>query len=114
MKIAIAVNVNKELVPLDAAEYIYVYNEADGSVVQNDNLGFGNKEATMANILRLGVDAIAVKAGTLCPGSYAMSQGSIRYSVVNGNTVEDVIGKKELGKDLREQLDAEMYAEYGE
>ena len=65
----------------------------------------------MGSILRLEPDAVAVKEGILCPGSYMMSQGMIKYLVVKGNTVDDVVAEKGQDSELTEWLDESMYAE---
>ncbi len=111
MKIAIAHDKDKNIVPLQEAESIAIYNDEDGSIKEYDNDGFGSKEATMGSILRLEPDAVAVKEGILCPGSYMMSQGMIKYLVVEGNTVDNVIAEKKAGSELAVWLDESMYAE---
>ena len=67
MKVAIACNRDKEMVPLDQAELIEIYDDSNGSVTESENNGYGSKEATIAEVMRLSPDAIAVKEGVMCP-----------------------------------------------
>ena len=110
MKVAIACNREKELVPLDQAELIEIFDDSNGSVTENENNGYGSKEATMAEIMKLSPDAIAIKEGIMCPGSYMMSQGSIKYAVVKSDSAEEIIKNKEYA-DAKEELSPEIFAE---
>ncbi|MEM0150039.1 MAG: hypothetical protein QXW10_04040 [Candidatus Micrarchaeaceae archaeon] len=110
MKVAIPCNREKSLVPLDKAELIVIYSDEDKSMREIENQGYGNKEATMAMILREGPDVIAVKEGILCPGSYMMSLGSIKYALVKSYSANDIIANQEY-KDARDELAEEIFAE---
>ena len=110
MKVAIPCSKDKVLVPLDQAEIIVFYNDADNSMTESENQGYGSKEATMSMILRESPDAIAVKEGVMCPGSYMMSQGSIKYALVKSDSASDIIANKEY-EDAREELPEEIFAE---
>ncbi len=110
MKVVIPCNISRKLVPLDMADIILGYDSNDGSIIEEENSGFGSKEATMAFILRLSADVITVKEGMLCPGSYMMSQGSIKYSIVKSDNADDVIKNKEYAEAV-DQLPENMFAE---
>ncbi len=110
MKVAIPCSKDKKLVPLDEAEIIEIYDDSDGSIVDNDNDGYGNKEATMSMIMGMAPDAIAIKSGIMCPGSYMMSQGSIKYAVVKSDSAADIIKNKEY-EEVSEELAPEIFAE---
>jgi len=110
VKIVIPCNLSKELVPLDRADLLLGYDSNDGSIIEEENPGYGSKEATMAAILRLSADAVAIKEGVLCPGSYMMSQGSIKYCIVKSSNAEDIISNKEY-LNPQESLPESMFAE---
>ncbi|EET89934.1 MAG: hypothetical protein LVQ97_04460 [Candidatus Micrarchaeales archaeon] len=110
MKVAIACSKDKEIVPLDQAEFIEIYDDQSGKLSESENPGYGSKEATMASILRLSPDVIAVREGVMCPGSYMMSQGSIKYALIKSSKVEDIIKNKEYA-DAKEELAEELFAE---
>ncbi len=110
MKVAIPCNSRKELVSLDKAESIIIYDDSDGSIRESENPGFGSKEATMSIILRQEPDVIAVKGGVLCPGSYMMSLGIIKYAIVNSENADDIIKNKEY-KNAKTELPEELFAE---
>ncbi len=110
MKVAIPCNKEKVLVPLDQAELILIYDEESNSIKEVENIGYGSKEATMSVVLREEPDIIAVKAGVLCPGSYMMSQGSIKYALVKSDSANDIIANNEY-LDAKEELEEEIFAE---
>ena len=110
MKIAIPYDLNRWLVPLDMAVYIGILDTDSKKVEELESLGFGSKEATMQYIIRLGADAIAVKKGFLCPGSYAMSQGALKYVPVNAKTLDDAINELPRAE-AKDELDYEMFEE---
>jgi len=110
MKIAIPYDLNKGLVPLEMALYIGIFDTDSKKLEETDSLGYGSKEATMQYIISTGANAIVVKKGFLCPGSYAMSQGSLRYIPVSAKTVQEVVN--ELPKaEIKDELSFEMYEE---
>ena len=110
MKVAIACNRDKEMVPLDQAELIEIYDDSNGSVTESENNGYGSKEATIAEVMRLSPDAIAVKEGVMCPGSYMMSQGTLKYALVKSSKADDIIKNKEYA-DAKDELAPEIFAE---
>jgi len=110
MKIAIPYDLNRWLVPLDMAVYIGILDTDSKKVEELESLGFGSKEATMQYIIRLGADAIAVKKGFLCPGSYAMSLGALKYVPVNAKTLDDAINELPRAE-TKDELEYEMFEE---
>ncbi len=110
MKVVIPCDNNRKLVPLDQAELILLYNDEDQKLTEQENMGYGSKEATMSMILREAPDAIAVKRGVLCPGSYMMSQGSIKYALVKSDTASGIIANKEY-MGAKDELAEELFAE---
>jgi hypothetical protein len=110
MKIAIPYDLNRWLVPLDMAVYIGILDTDSKKVEELESLGFGSKEATIQYIMRLGADAVAVKKGFLCPGSYAMSQGVLKYIPVNAKTVDDAINELPRAE-AKDELEYEMFEE---
>jgi hypothetical protein len=110
MKVAIPCNKEKMLVPLDQAEIILLYDDSDKSIKENDNMGYGSKEATMSMILGEAPDVIAVKEGIMCPGSYMMSQGSIKYALVKSDSANDIIANKEY-ENAKDELEEVVFAE---
>ncbi|MEM3181146.1 MAG: hypothetical protein QXY86_02065 [Candidatus Micrarchaeaceae archaeon] len=112
MKIAIPTDFDKRLVPLDAAMYVYLYDDQTGVLHEHENGGFGSKEATMAEILSMNPDAITIRPGMLCPGSYAMSKGALEYAKVNSETLDEILKNKEYEKNIVDDLEPEFYAEH--
>ncbi|ARM74949.1 hypothetical protein [Acidianus manzaensis] len=113
MKIVVTYDKSQNLKPLDEAEIIGVIDEEKKVVEQYENPASGvSKEATMGVILDLGADAIVVKKQFLCPGSYMMSYGRIKYIPTEYNTLSEVLEHLEdLKTKIAEDLDEEMYAE---
>ena len=112
MRIAVTYDRDFNLRPLDEAEIIGIINEEIGGLEQYENPGIGSKEVTMSAILSLSPDAIVVSRRFLCPGSYMMSYGKIKYIVTNNKTLQEVLKNLEsLKKNLRDDLDEEIYAE---
>jgi hypothetical protein len=111
MKVAIAHNSDKQMVPLEMAEYITIFDDSDNTIKEYENDGYGSKEATMGEILRFEPDTVAVKEGILCPGSYMMSRGLVKYAMVKDNSLEEIIKNKEFSIDIKDDLPEEVYAE---
>jgi predicted RNase H-like HicB family nuclease len=112
MRIAVTYDKNYNLKPLDEAEIIGIIDEEKKEVEQYENPGIGSKEATMDVILQLNAEAIIVKPQFLCPGSYYMSYGKLKYIPTTVNTLEEVLNNlEEIKKNLKEELDEELYAE---
>lgn len=113
MKIVATYDSSQNLKPLDEAEIIGVIDDEKKVVEQYENPANGvSKEATMSVILDLGADAIIVKKQFLCPGSYMMSYGRLKYIPTEYNTLSEVLEHlEELKKRITEELDEEIYAE---
>lgn len=111
MKVALPLDEKGELQPLDNAKYIGIYDTESGLLKRELNAGYlVSKEMAMHQILTMGADAVAVKEGFLCPGSYWMSHGRVRYVVVSSNTLNDAI-KEISGSSAVQELDERFYAE---
>ena len=67
-------------------------------MIQGFGSPFQGKERAMAGILTLNADAIIVKEGVLCPGSYMMSKGKMKYipveEIINVNKIERIVSQK--------------------
>ncbi|BCU68398.1 hypothetical protein HS7_18350 [Sulfolobales archaeon HS-7] len=116
MKIGLVMDKEKTITPLDMGENLAVIDEEKKVVEVYENPGFGiphgGKEMTMDAMLSLGVEAVVVKKGFLCPGSYSMSLGNVKYLPVNFNKLDDVLQNlEEVKKNAIEELEPEMYAE---
>ncbi|AAK42754.1 hypothetical protein SULI_02230 [Saccharolobus solfataricus] len=112
MRIALTYDKSQELKPLDQAEIIGIIDEEKREVEQYENPGIGSKEATMSVILDLNADAIVVGPKFLCPGSYMMSYGRLRYIPTKYGNLKDVLEHlEEIKKNMKEELEEEMYAE---
>jgi hypothetical protein len=113
MNIAATVDEELNLKPLDEAPYIVLIKEDERVVERYENPAYGmSKEATMHVILQLQPDAIIVKPGFLCPGSYMMSVGQVKYIVAKENNLKEVIDNlEELKGKATEELEEEVYAE---
>ncbi|MCL4412251.1 MAG: hypothetical protein M1526_02715 [Candidatus Thermoplasmatota archaeon] len=115
MKVAVVHTKDNVLSPLDLGEVISVVDTESKEIEQYENPGFervpGGKEIATATIIRLKVDALAVKSGGMCPGSYRMSQGRIKYIVSPFNELEEFVEKID-SLDLTDELEPEVYAEY--
>ncbi len=112
MRIAVTYDKEYDLRPLDEAEIIGIIDDEKMEVEQYENPGVGSKEMTMDTILSLEPDAIIVSKGFLCPGSYMMSLGRIKYIPTDLKTLKDVLNRlEELKSNVKEELEEEMYAE---
>ncbi|MEM3811199.1 MAG: hypothetical protein QXV38_02740, partial [Conexivisphaerales archaeon] len=92
MKVVATYGKDHYLKPLDESEIIGVIDKERGKISEMANPGYMmSKEMSMHYILGLGVDAIAVKSGFLCPGSYAMSLGKLKYIVTDQENVDSLL-----------------------
>jgi len=95
--------------------YHYSYEIAKRNIKLNnleDRITLLSKGCGKTGLITIstGANAIVVKKGFLCPGSYAMSQGNLRYILVSAKTVQEVV--KELPKAaIKDELSFEMYEE---
>ncbi|MCL5787937.1 MAG: hypothetical protein M1581_04935 [Candidatus Thermoplasmatota archaeon] len=116
MKVIAVVDEEDVLTPL---EYGNTIVEIDTETKQKkfyENPGFGSpfqgKERAMAGILTLNADAIIVKEGVLCPGSYMMSKGKMKYIPVEEEKLQEIEPKlNDIAKKATPELDFNIYRE---
>ncbi len=113
MKIAVVYDKEQNLKPLDDGEVLAIIDDEKKVVEQYENPGFQmSKEASMDAILSLGAEAVVVREKFLCPGSYAMSVGRLKYIPSKFTRLKEVLDNlEELKKSSSEELEPEMYAE---
>ena len=116
MKIAVAHSKENNIVPLDLAEIISIVDTEEKKISQYDNPGFervpGGKEITMAAILKLQPDAVVVKEGMMCPGSYRMSVGRVKYAHFEEDNLDDILPKLDKVDDaLSDDIPPDVYRE---
>jgi hypothetical protein len=116
MKVIAVVDDENVLTPLEYGETIIEVDTETGEKKLYENPGFGSpyqgKERAMAGILTLKADAILVKEGFLCPGSYHMSKGRMQYIPVEAEKFDDVESKlKEITRNAIPELDFGLYRE---
>ncbi|MCL4446911.1 MAG: hypothetical protein M0Z77_00520 [Thermoplasmatales archaeon] len=116
MKIAVAHSKENGLVPLDLAELISIVDTDEKKISQYENPGFervpGGKEITMAAILKLQPDAVVVKEGMMCPGSYRMSVGRIKYAHFEEDNLDDILPKLDkVDEILTDDIPPDVYRE---
>ena len=116
MKIVAVVDDENVLTPLEYGETIIEVNTETGEKKLYENPGFGSpyqgKERAMAGILTLKADAILVKEGFLCPGSYHMSKGRMQYIPVEEEKFDDIEPKlKEIKENAIPELNFNLYRE---
>ena len=111
MKVAMTYDRDHVLKPLDEAEIVGIYDSEKSVVEEFENPGYmRSKEFAMFYILKEKPDAIVVKPGFLCPGSYAMSTGKIKYKITEKRMVEELLEEIDTLPAVSE-LDEQMYAE---
>ncbi|MCL4333626.1 MAG: hypothetical protein M1290_02120 [Candidatus Thermoplasmatota archaeon] len=116
MKIAVAHSKDNSLVPLDLAELISIVDTEEKKISQYDNPGYekvpGGKEITMAAILRLQPDAVVVKEGMMCPGSYRMSVGRVKYAHFEEENLDEILPKLDkVDEFLSDDIPPDVYRE---
>jgi hypothetical protein len=116
MRVAAVIDSEGRLVPLDKGNRIVLLNEAGEplKIAENPGFGFahGGKEQAMETILSLNADVVAVKKGFLCPCSYEMSQGKVKYAIVPFERLEELrASAASLTPGLKGELEADLYAE---
>ncbi len=116
MKIAIVSDEEKNITPLDQGSEIMIFDDSTGKAERYENPGFANprggKEIAMSIILKLKPDAILVKEGSLCPGSYGMSLGKLKYIPVESDNVdENLKNVPELKKRAEDSLSEDFFRE---
>ena len=116
MKIVTVVDEENYIVPLEFGNSIMVIDGDTKEIKEYENPGFGathgGKERAMSGIISLKPDAIVVKEGVLCPGSYFMSKGRMKYIPTEHEKLDDVVKnlKDVQGKAVPE-LEPIMYRE---
>lgn len=116
MKIAVAHSKENDLVPLDLAQLISIVDTEEKKISQYENPGFervpGGKEITMAAILKLQPDAVVVREGMMCPGSYRMSVGRIKYAHFEEGSLDDILPKLDrVDEVLSDDIPPDVYRE---
>ncbi|MEM3637397.1 MAG: hypothetical protein QXX17_06800 [Conexivisphaerales archaeon] len=113
MKIAAVIDSNNQLRPLDQGEIIVlIEGEGGKSTFSNPGFGFrhGGKERAMQLILNEGADAVVAKEGFLCPCSYEMSFGKVKYALTDANSLQELVDRLS-DIELKSELEPAMYAE---
>ncbi|MDG6928455.1 MAG: hypothetical protein JRN39_00160 [Nitrososphaerota archaeon] len=112
MKLAAAVSGEGKLAAINEGERIALIDEGSGNVDFVANPGFGRahggKEKAMETILGLKAEGVVVKEGYLCPCSYEMSVGKVKYVVAQEGTLDSILKGRSR---VLEELDESMYAE---
>ncbi|MCL4328318.1 MAG: hypothetical protein M1151_03960 [Candidatus Thermoplasmatota archaeon] len=116
MKIVTVVDDENYIVPLEFGNSIMVIDSDNKDIKEYENPGFGathgGKERAMAGIISLRPDAIVVKEGTLCPGSYYMSRGRMKYIPTGHEKLDEVMKNlKDVSEQAVPELDPIMYQE---
>jgi len=115
MKIAAAVDKDGRLRPLDQGETIVIFEGKENKrLFKNPGFGFrhGGKEKAIKLILESGADAVFANKQFLCPCSYEMSCGRLKYIVAESETLEELILACEKSAiSIISQLEPEWYAE---
>ena len=116
MKIAAVVDEENYVTPLEYGNSIMIIDDETKQIKEYENPGFGSpyggKERCMQGILSLKPDAIVVKEGVLCPGSYHMSLGEMKYIPTESEKLDEIIKNLENEKkNAVEELDFQMFRE---
>jgi hypothetical protein len=116
MKIAAVVDEENYVTPLEYGNSIMIIDDETKQIKEYENPGFGSpyggKERCMQGILSLKPDAIVVKEGVLCPGSYHMSLGKMKYIPTDSEKLDDILKNLENEKkNAVEELDFQMFRE---
>ncbi|MDG7036595.1 MAG: hypothetical protein JRM72_04305 [Nitrososphaerota archaeon] len=113
MKIAVTLNKDNELKPLEEAEILGIISADTKEIIRYQNPGYNiSKELTMEAILGLNVDAVVVKEKFLCPGSYGMSFGRLKYVLTQYANLNDILTNIDiLTKHALDELEDSVYAE---
>ncbi len=113
MKIAVTLNKDNELKPLEEAEILGIISADTKEIIRYQNPGYNiSKELTMEAILGLNVDAVVVKEKFLCPGSYGMSFGRLKYVLTQYTNLNDILTNIDiLTKHALDELEDSVYAE---
>ena len=116
MKIVAVVDDENFVTPLEYGNSIMLIDDETKQITEYENPGFGSpyggKERCMAGILSLKPDAIVVKEGVLCPDSYHMSLGKMKYMPVEEEKLDDIVKNIDnLKTSAVDELDFFMFKE---
>ncbi|MGC8506376.1 MAG: hypothetical protein ACP5NK_06705 [Thermoplasmata archaeon] len=116
MKIIAVVDEENYITPLEYGSSIMLIDDETRKITEYENPGFGaihgGKERAMSAILTLKPDAIVVKEGTLCPGSYFMSRGKMKYISTEHEKFDEIMKNlPDLQKKAVSELEPIMYQE---
>lgn len=116
MKIIAVVDEEQYITPLEYGNSIMEIDSETKQIKEYENPGFGapfgGKERAMQGILGLNADAIVVKEGVLCPGSYHMSLGKMKYIPLEGEKLDDVMSNiDKLQETAQPELGIDMWRE---
>ncbi len=116
MKIVAVIDDENCISPLEFGSSIMLMDQESGDINVYENPGFGaahgGKERAMAGILTLNADAMIVKEGILCPGSYHMSRGKMKYIPAGEMKFDDIVKNlNTLSSRAVDELDPLMYRE---
>ncbi|AAT43111.1 hypothetical protein [Picrophilus oshimae] len=116
MKIACVVDEENVLAPLQFGSTIFLIDSETKQIEEYENPGFGSmhggREMAMAAILSLKPDIFIVTPNSLCPGSYSMSLGNVKYAVMDEVNISDVIKNiDKIEKSAVSELEPIMYRE---
>ncbi|MEM0286985.1 MAG: hypothetical protein QXG05_02270 [Nitrososphaerota archaeon] len=114
MKIGAVVDEDGNLTPLDAGQNIAIIFEGKVRSLSNPGYGIphGGKELAMDVILKNKVDAVVVRQGFLCPCSYKMSFGKLKYLYTKHDNINELLSdESSIPKSLLDELEPNTYAE---
>lgn len=116
MKVIAVVDEENYITPLEYGNSILEIDTESKEIREYENPGFGapfgGKERAMQGILGLNADAMIVKEGVLCPGSYHMSLGKMKYIPVAEEKLDDVMkNMSSFEEKLQPELDITMWRE---
>ncbi|MEM0139786.1 MAG: hypothetical protein QXZ44_04150 [Ferroplasma sp.] len=117
MKVACVVDDENMLSPLEYGNSIFLIDDETNKIEEYENPGFGRthggREVAMAGILSLKPDIFIVTENSLCPGSYGMSLGKVKYAVTVEKPFSEVMKElKELESKAVEELEPVIYREH--
>ncbi len=117
MKVACVVDEENMLSPLEYGNSIFLIDDETEKIEEYENPGFGRthggREVAMAGILSLKPDVFIVTENSLCPGSYGMSLGKVKYAVIEEKPFPEVMKDlKNIESRAVSELEPVMYREH--
>src|SRR5579875_2826929 len=117
MKIAAVVDKDNKLRPLDQGETIVIFEGNENKkLLMNPGFGFkhGGKEKAMKLILENGADAVLANKQFLCPCSYEMSFGRLRYilSLIQNCMLKSIIIIRGTVRSTQTLFDVKLFGEF--